>query len=84
MAKCQDPTLEEMTAYLQQGEYETDEGEIAEAIYWFANDWHLGSTSNLYEALCICPYQPGPICEGMEPGTMAELLYDALKAEYIG
>ena len=31
------------------------------AIYWFANDYHSGQTSDLYSILSTSPYRPSPL-----------------------
>lgn len=76
----QDPTLDEMLAFLSTqtcGE-ELDEFAAHEAIYWFANDYHGGQDSHLYSALSTSPYTPGPITRG----PADPYLYEALEAEY--
>lgn len=80
----QDPTREEMrTALAEHAQLvEADEGDIEEAIYWFAADWHGGQASNLYEALCASPYTPSPIASRVEPDTAAEYLYTLLHCIY--
>ena len=60
-----DPTRKEMQAVLRAvGIYDCWAGE--EAIYWFATDYHSGRGSNLYNVLCMSPYEPGPITRGPE------------------
>jgi hypothetical protein len=72
-----DPTRDEMLRFLV-CDGEQDEFAIEEAIYWFANDWHGGASSNLFAALCSSPYKPGPCTRGPEDAT----LYDALEEEF--
>lgn len=64
MTTCADPTLAEMQELLDEGGFE--ESDIAEAIYWFASDWHSGQMSNLYSALLHCGHRPGPLATGPE------------------
>jgi len=40
--------------------------DIEAAIYWFSSNWHGGQWSNLYAALCMSPYKPGPMCREPE------------------
>lgn len=40
--------------------------DIEAAIYWFSDNWHGGQWSNLYSALSMSPYRPGPLCRGPE------------------
>jgi hypothetical protein len=59
-----DPTYDEMREFLKMS---GGEGfEIEEAIYWFANDWHGGQSTNLYRALCASEYRPLPGRNGPE------------------
>lgn len=80
----QDPTATEMREFLAALPFadEADEFDREEAIYWFANDYHGGQSSDLYRALCNSPYSPGPIAKGPEAGGMGEVLYRELEAEY--
>lgn len=79
-----DPTLEEMVIALSTGGYTDPEDDnsldIAEAIYWFANDWHGGQNSNLYSVLSTSPFRPSPLASG--PESPADELYDALVLEF--
>jgi len=73
----QDPTHDEMTEFLtSQGCDDTFDRE--EAIYWFAYSWHGGQWSNLYSALSMSKYSPGPCCNGPEESLWLEML----EAEY--
>lgn len=75
----QDPTRDEMLATLTVDELsEFDDFDREEAIYWFANDYHSGQASNLYSALSISDYRPGPIARG--PSN--QFLYQVLVDEY--
>ena len=78
----QDPTREEMLEFLAPiaKQYEAEEFDIEEAIYWFAGDYHGGQWSNLYSALSTSPYKPG-ICT-RAPGETAQELYDALEEHF--
>jgi hypothetical protein len=80
-----DPSKEEMVQYLWQaygrlhgGSQKEFEFDVEEAIYWFANDFHGGQSSNLYSVLSTSDYRPGAIARGPEKGSMAEELYHAL------
>ncbi len=78
-----DPTRNEMLTFLCGFyPYEAEQFDREEAIYWFANDYHGGQSSNLYSALSTSPYKPGPVCNGPEPDSMSEMLYEELAAEY--
>ncbi len=88
----QDPTRDEMIAYLREylseGYVDADcsgnELDIETAIYWFANQYHSGQSSNLYSALSTSPYSPGPLCYGIqdEHSDQAEILYITLVNHY--
>ena len=81
--RAQDPTLEEMRAFLiAQFGSEADDFDREGAIYAFATDWHSGITSNLYAALCASEFKPGMGWRGVEPDTMEQLCYQALEEEY--
>lgn len=78
-----DPTRNEMLTFLAGFyPYEAEQFDREEALYWFANDWHGGQWSNLYSVLSTSPYKPGPCCNGCEPESMAEMLYQELEAQY--
>ena len=74
-----DPSREEMIEHIRKvyGR-EADEFDIEEAIYWFANDYHGGQSSNLYSALSTSEYRPGRMSSGPEEGTMGEMIYSDL------
>jgi hypothetical protein len=71
-----DPSREEMIEHIRKvyGR-EADEFDIEEAIYWFANDYHGGQSSNLYSALSTSEYRPGRSSSGPEEGSMGEMIY---------
>ena len=71
-----DPSRQEMIDYIRKvyGR-EADEFDIEEAIYWFANHYHGGQSSNLYSALSTSEYRPGPMTNGPEEGSMGEMIY---------
>jgi len=71
-----DPSREEMIEHIRKvyGR-EADEFDIEEAIYWFANDYHGGQSSNLYSALSTSEYRPGRMSNGPEEGSMGEMIY---------
>lgn len=84
--KIQDPTKEEMMAYLKQ-QYGREEGwqdEAEVAIYWFANFYHGGQSSNLYSALSTSPFNPGPIARGPQRDSMEEMMYKDLVYQFAG
>lgn len=64
----QDPTRDEMLAYLR----EPWAGEIDESDI----------DSNLYAALCASPYHPSPIASGVESASAAEMLYEDMVGHY--
>lgn len=80
-----DPTREEMLAELASMPFaeEFDEFDREEAIYWFANDWHGGQSSNLYSALSTSPYRPGPLERGesARDGICYQRLEDVFSVE---
>lgn len=76
-----DPTRAEMLEALRADmgvDTETDPFDVESAIYWFANDWHGGKSSNLYSVLSTSEYHPGPIESGCEPDSLAGDLYQTL------
>lgn len=85
--KTQDPTAEEMRAFLKpinEG-YGGDEGgfDVEAAIYWFAHSWHGGQSSNLYSTLSTSPYTPGPCTEDPSGGDdVVSWLIAELAQEY--
>ena len=83
----QDPTREEMLDALADtitlfGDGAANEAEIA--IYWFANDWHSGQTSNLYSVLSTSSYIPGPIATLEDEGDVVGMLYRELESTFTG
>ena len=81
--KNEDPTQAQMVEFLRsQYGAEIDEFDIAEATYWFADSWHSGQSSNLYSALSTSQYKPGWLASEPVPGSMAEMAYDDLMAEF--
>ncbi len=84
-----DPDHEEMMSYLQK-QYERlmdkstidDEAEVA--IYWFANDFHGGQSSNLYSVLSTSPYRPGPNTTMESEGDGVKMMYDDLVEKFGG
>lgn len=74
-----------MLSFLSQPLFaEFDEFEKEAAIYWFANDWHGGQASSLYQALSESPYKPGPLENGPEHGEVDGVmyLYNELREEF--
>jgi len=80
----QDPTKEEMLNYLQslygQEEGFVDDAEVA--MYWFANSYHGGQSSNLYSVLSNSRFNPGPIAKGPEPHSSEEMMYEDLVVKF--
>ncbi len=54
---------------------------IESAIYWFANDYHGGGSSPLYQILSTSQYRPGPIVRGPED-EIEKMMYEALEQKY--
>lgn len=56
------------------------------AIYWFASNYHLGQSSNLYSVLSTSPY-PVEVGETFESaiteGSMEKIMYDDLLEYFI-
>ena len=79
----QDPTREDMLAFLQSSPYTAEAGEfdIEAAIYFFASHYHGGQASNLYTALCSSLYRPAWCARGPADG-MQRFLYETLETEY--
>ena len=76
-----DPDLSDLQAVLARAfGVEFDDFDRAEAIYWFANDYHGGQASNLYSVLSTSEFSPGPITFG--PSESAAILYDELVAAF--
>ncbi len=81
-ARSSDPTADEMRECLKEQGF-TEDWDVEPAIYWFANDYHGGQSSNLYSALSTSDYQPGRLmgdvgCEG----EGAEAAYERLVDQY--
>ena len=54
-----DPTIAELLAALDNPA--DDDADAYCAIYWFANDWHGGQSSNLYSVLSTSPLSSWPM-----------------------
>lgn len=76
-----DPTREEIEEFIVTHPYynEMSQFDIEEAIYWFANDYHSGQSSNLYEVLSMSEFSPGPIAKAENMSDMAKIIYSDLK-----
>lgn len=73
-----DPTAAEMRRFLKKRHgTEADDFDVESAIYWFANDWHGGQSSNLYSALSTSDYRPGASERG--PTDHAAIMYADLE-----
>ena len=88
-AKYLDPSADEMRKFLKkefsQQLDETDDIDVESAIYWFANDYHGGQSSDLYSALSTSKFKPGPTHRSVkDEGEVASMMYDSLKREYGG
>ncbi len=79
---CHDPSRDDMLTFLATVPFasEYDELDREEAIYWFANDWHGGQSSNLYSALSTSEFHPSPIAQG--PEESAKMLCEYLETEF--
>lgn len=78
-----DPTYAEMLDHLKPLFIDADDGDLAEAIYWFASDYHGGQWSNLYSALCTSPFRPGPIAKHVTKGeSLAREAYEMLVEQF--
>lgn len=78
-----DPNKDELLNMIErQGEGASD-FDIEEAIYWFANNYHGGQSSNLYSVLGVSEFRPGMHSNG--PTTDASKdIYNWLVLEYTG
>lgn len=78
-----DPTRKELDDAINRipfsSEFDTLDRE--EAIWWFANDWHIGQSSNLYSVLSTSEFKPAPSASGPELAAM--IIYDMLCQEFI-
>jgi len=81
-----DPTKEEMVEFLKSKYHTEDDFDVESAIYWFANDYHGGQSSNLYSALSTSEFRPGPMHRGIEDeeSEMATMMYRDLEDKYAG
>jgi hypothetical protein len=73
-----DPTREEMLAFIDSMGGEFDDFDKEEAMYWFAADCHGGQGSNLYSVLSTSEYTPGMASNGPSD----DFLYNALMDEF--
>ena len=84
LENIQDPSKDEMFEYLRQM-YGNEEGfrdDAEVAIYWFANFFHGGQSSNLYSALSTSRFSPGPVAKGPEPQSSEEMMYEDLVLKF--
>jgi len=89
-----DPTKEEMVNFLTQkfhgmvdpAETDANNFDVAAAIYWFANDYHGGQSSNLYSVLSTSDYRPGPMHKSIEDdeSETATMMYQELVNKFGG
>lgn len=73
-----DPTGEELFASLIHWDCGEDNQSKEIAIYYFAEAWHSGQNSNLYEVLCNSPYKPGPIARLSSENDVVNVMYEDL------
>ena len=79
-----DPTIDEMRTYLDKfGACPFNEFDREAAIFWFADRYHSGQSSNLYAALSASDYKPGRSEYGPEEGSEAQRAYWALESAYL-
>ncbi|MBK6942476.1 MAG: hypothetical protein IPH13_20055 [Planctomycetes bacterium] len=74
--------LSAIEGVLQHADMYEDEAtafDLAQALYWYASDWHGGQWHQLYSVLGVLHYRPGNSENGPEDGT-AQDIYDALSA----
>jgi len=84
LENLQDPTKEEMFNYLR-SLYGNEEGfrdDAEVAMYWFANFYHGGQSSNLYSVLSNSRFNPGPVAKGPEPHSSEEMMYEDLVLKF--
>jgi len=87
--KIQDPTREEMIEYLQYVfsgllDRPTFNDAVEVAMYWFANFYHGGQSSNLYSVLSTSPYKPGAMERGPAPDSIESDMFSYLAQEFAG
>lgn len=66
-------------AYSIGKEYDADEFDIEEALYWYCSDWHGGQRSEEYSILSTSPFKPSPFSRGPD-GDISQLIYEDLEA----
>jgi hypothetical protein len=59
---------------------ELDYFEAAQALHWYAVNWHQGQSSELYAIQCELRYTPGACERGPEADSTAEIVYSDLEA----
>ena len=71
---------------MTQQKIDANDFDIAAAIYWFANDYHGGQSSNLYSALSTSDYRPGPMHKSIkdDENETATQMYQELVNEFGG
>jgi len=79
-----DPTREEMLAFLRSQFDEECADDFEVAMFWYAMYWHGGQGSNLYEVLSTSPFSPGPCGRLEDEGDMVAMCYEALEHEFSG
>ena len=72
-----DPSKDEMLEYLRNsyGNEEGFEDDAEIAMYWFANFYHGGQSSNLYSVLSTSRFSPGRSANGPEKDSLNQIMY---------
>jgi len=69
--------------FIGRGLVEPHRMDIEAAIYWFANDYHSGQSSELYSILSTSNFKPGPTHRSVkDEGEIAEDMYNELKKKF--
>jgi len=71
------PKQKSLLAEVKQ-QYDADDFDVAQAVYWYLDGWHGSQASESYQAYSTLPYKPGRMEEGPEEGTSAFDLYTDL------
>ena len=82
-----DPTYQEMKKFLQesrcsQHSLEADDSDCSVAIYYFAEQWHGGQSSNLYRAIYESGFKPGPSSSIETEDPWIKDMYDDLEDQF--
>lgn len=75
-------SAQELRDMLKQEFPNSSEFDREAAIYWYANHFHTGQRSPLYQVLSQSNYEPGRAVDGIEDeGEVVEMMYDYLQNE---